>query len=318
MMKNSKGFVIMLVTLVLFLILIGMALEMRMARSTVDNERTKTADVKKVLYSFDDIQEDVGNITGLRIVRNGTNLTIYDRLPAEYNVSTSLGAYEEFVEDYYNSPELEITFLDEGGNQMNLSDLPSELLIMPVNISYEYPNYGKKELRIECNNPPCTNSEIGRIDLAYVWSNASFNYDPVPGNESKYNWAPNALGPPCSGPTCINFSLSIRDNMSRTYSCPGPICSYTQFDTTGKSTLKIEGNPCWLTVQIGDSSGDIFVQVRAHQPGNENAPCEGTTIDTQTSFNFTNYNYVLDFPARLRVRDINYNISKEDSIRGLG
>ena len=315
--KNAKGFMMTLITLALFMLLIGLVLSMQTSRSAVDNERTKLAATKKVLYTFDDIEEDVANISGVQIVRNGTNLTIFDRLPTVYNVTDTLGAYESFIRSEYDSPEMEVSFMDEGGNLINLSELQPEIIIMPTNLSYSYPNYGKRELKVECNSPPCNNTEILQLNLVYNWTNASFDYAPESGNESKYNWAPDALGPPCSGSTCINFTLVITDNMSQTYSCPGPICNYTQFDTTGKSKLDIHGNPCWLAVQLGDSSGDIFVQLRAHQPGNDDA-CDGTILATQTSFNFSVYNYVLNFPARLKVRDTNYNISKEDSIRGFG
>ena len=307
-MNSKKGFILALLTFVLFTILLALAINLRVDREKVSSWTQDMIVTRKLLYTTDDIAEDVRYALGVRIQRSGSELTIYDHLPANFSLNDSLYGYDKFVRTMYLTPEMRVQFYDEAGNEVSLNQINPEIIIYPYNLSYGYEDYGKRQLSVDCPDE-CTNSLLKEVNLVFNLTDSNFTWDPVPGNESYYQWAPNFLyNNTCGWDTCINFSLIVRDSLGRNYTCPGPICGYNQFRTDKKSALSIQMVPCWMEIIFGNTDSNVFL-VRLHEPGNPDKECEAD-VDLKTALDFPSSEYYLNLPGYVRVTDINYNTSR--------
>jgi|GEM_PF-3090142 len=305
---NKKGFIFALLTLLLFTTLLALAINLRVDRGKVSSWAQDMIVTRKLLYTTDDIAEDVQFGLGTRVQRSGDTLIIYDHLPANFSLNTSLYGYDRFVKTMYLTPEMRVQFYDEAGNEISLNQMNPTIIIYPYNITYGYEDYGKRELSVNCQEE-CKNNLLNAVGLNFNLTDSNFTWNPVPGNESHYQWSPNFLyNGTCSWDTCINFSLVVRDSLGRSYTCPGPICNYNQFRTDKKSALSIQMTPCWLEVIFGNSEDNIFL-VRLHEPGNPDKECE-SDVNLETALDFPSSEYYLNLPGYVRVTDINYNASR--------
>jgi len=314
-MRTKRGFVLALLTLVLFMSLLALVVNLRTERGKVSSWTQDMMDTRKLLYTTDDVAEDVRYTFGFRVERTGDQLRIYDRLPANYSVSQALKGYNDFVKTKYITPDMQADFLDDGGNVMDLDEIAPVIIVYPYNITYQYPNYGKRELSVDCGSGDCNNSLLNRLDLEFNLTDTDFTDAPVPGNESSFNWAPvNLYNGDCTGDSCINFSLVIRDRLGQVFTCPGPICNYTQFGLGSKSKLTIHAAPCWFSLRLADQDSNIFL-VRMHEPGNENQNCS-SNVTVITGMTFPSADFYLNLPGFIRVKDVNYNFTRTLNLPG--
>ncbi|MBI4399215.1 hypothetical protein HY570_00560 [Candidatus Micrarchaeota archaeon] len=326
-LKYKKGFIFTIVTLLLFLILLTLAISIK-SSSLEQSEATKQlSTARKVILAWQDITEDFTTAFGIRIQRNGTQLTIYDTLPASGGGLEYLRRYFNFSRDFYSTGEIDITFLDSNNNTINISSISSDIVILPFGITYTYPDAGHREREILCPEENC--SAVSYMNYQYNYTNATFDCNPLNCTCHKvsmggcgtgtpdYNWAPNQLILLClpGDNSCINFSLTMTDSLNRSYQCPGLYCPYTAFTRDKKSTLSVQMTPCWFELQIGGNDGDnqVLEEVRLHEPGSPNTLCS-TITNTSVTFTFNTTNYTINIPARFRTRDINFNIMKQDDI----
>ena len=308
-----RGFILTLLSLVLFLMLVQAAVQVRTERLKSSGwAQTMMAD-RKILYASDDIAEDVKFAYGVRVVRSGSMLTFYDTLPANYSVDRSLRGYNDFVQDIYRTPDLGFQFYDDTGNLISLDQMPFELVVYPYNLTYHYLDFGKRVLEIYCApSGPCEGTDINWVGFGYEFQNANFTWIPEPGNESYYNWAPNFLGD-CEGdPNCINFTFTITDSQGYVFKCPSEMCNYTQFTSGEKSTLDVHMTPCWFEIRLGD---DNIATLRLHEPNNPNVLCNAV-VDATTTINFSSSEYYLNLPGSVRVTDVNYNFTRIFALPG--
>jgi len=106
----KRGFLLTLTVLAFFALLLSVSSVARSARS---GEGAEEQDARKIRFVFEDVREDFASNIGLTIVQENDTLTFYDHLPASFNVPNMLRAYDAFIQAYYRTPELNITFLDE-------------------------------------------------------------------------------------------------------------------------------------------------------------------------------------------------------------
>jgi hypothetical protein len=288
-----RGFILTAITTILFMLLIDTTLQYSKSSSAYSKRVSDMLVSEKVIYTFDDVVEDVTNITGLRIERDEENITFFDHLPNQTPVMNNLKLYSDFINQYYKTKELEISWLDSFGNPVDLSDLESQIVILPFNFQYTYEDWGKRTLEITCPDANC--SELERVELTYKFANVTFDSDPTNcttfsrnkdcnpdyygpgcspaactpsppgwGTGSDFDWTPSNLAcDPASDPLCIYFSLNITDNISRSHACPGPFCcpdgssaggcGLFTFVADKKSTMTIHSNPCWFSLTLGGS-----------------------------------------------------------------
>ncbi|MFA5381775.1 MAG: hypothetical protein WC356_01320 [Candidatus Micrarchaeia archaeon] len=313
----KKGFLFSLSISLLFLILISFSSYIQKESLNDISVLNNMVAGKKVLYVFEDISEEITlESFDLEIIQNETNLTIKDKLPAEFDILGNLEESAEFIEENYNTSDIEILFLNTQGDEFSFGDLDPWITVEPWNIKYEYEDWGKRVLILSCPTQNC--SKITKYILNITTNNV-FDYAPIPQNKNDYKWAPDHLRNSCSGQTnCMEFELYITDGIGQVYSCPGPVCNDGAYDLTKTSSLRIKSSPCWIYIQLGGTAWDRdnyrVYEIRSHAPNNPNLECE-IDFDLENKIEFESYDYTINLPLRLKVKEVNYNISKEGDIQ---
>ncbi|MEW5955458.1 MAG: hypothetical protein AB1626_02890 [Candidatus Micrarchaeota archaeon] len=286
----KKAFVFTITSLLLFTIVFTLALLV----AQDDWRRPLRANMvwKRISYVWDDVNEGIGEVLHLKIIKNEENITVIDVLPPPLDAETALEEYDDFVYEVYKVPGLDINF-----SVASLATMGSNLLIYAYNystpITYEYGDWGKRVLRIVCGecedgeedcDEECEHGEghcdeetancdaIQAVEFSHKVS-VPFRYDPGdPDNQNKYTWNP---APPSCTPGslhCLVFKLTVTDSLGRVYRCPwdgpGVTCPYFTYDWTSNQAgdLKIdliEPQSCWYDLVLSKDAGDqVVVTVR--------------------------------------------------------
>ncbi|MFH1056276.1 MAG: hypothetical protein V1717_00545 [Candidatus Micrarchaeota archaeon] len=299
---------------------------------------------KKAVYTWDDVREDLLMLTGLHVVKEEENLTMYDNIPPHFPVAQSLQAYNNFIQDYYKEKNWEIRILDSGGTpitdfncfaKQNCEEDKVVFTIKPFNITYEYPDWSKNQLDIVCktsSSPPCSFNSVQRINLSFNLSSINFSCTPSIWDNctnADFDWGQRdkvfGSGACSGGEPCLlkPYNLSIIDSQNKVYSCPGVYndgnpanekqanCPETVWNWPDSSTatLTIRSSPCWVKLEFGD--GGHFL-IRGTQP-NSDSDCS-FALDSVVNLQFNTTDYVVDVPSLLRVRDLGWNESKTQKI----
>jgi len=207
-----RGFILTLLTLVLFMILVQMAVQLRTERSRVSSWTQSMMVDRKMLYTTDDIAEEAKYIYGVRLERTGTRLAFYDTMPANYSIDRSLRGYRDFLLQKYLTADMSLQFYDRNRTAIDLTALDPSLITYPYNLTYRYGNNNKTVLSVYCApSGPCRGADIESAELNYRFGSANFTWMPVAGNISHYNWNPRSLGNCTGDPKCINFTLKLTD-----------------------------------------------------------------------------------------------------------
>ncbi len=313
----KKGFLFSLSISILFLILISFSFYIQKSSFNEIEISNEMLSSKKVLYVFDDISEEIDlGVFGINMSKNMTNLTIEDYLPAKFDILQTLKDSVEFIEEKYKTPDVDILFLNEEGDEFEINELDPWISIEPWNIKYQYEDWGKREVIFACPEQNC--SKIKRYTLE-IFTNNTFDYLPIPQNKKKYKWAPDHLRSNCVGQEdCVEFELYVYDKIGQVYSCPSPMCNDGAYDLTKRSSLSISSSPCWLSIQLGGDTHNGYYRVyeiRSHAPNNPNQECE-LDFNIINQIEFESSNYTINLPVILKVKEVNYNTSKTENIYG--
>jgi len=250
---------------------------------------------KKIVFTWDDVREDLLSLTGLTVVKEEENVTMYDQIPPSAPVVQSLQAYNTFIQDYYREKGLEIRILDSSGNPITDFDCFGKtdcdedrvvFTIKPFNITYEYPDWGKNQLEINCrrdDDPACSFDNVRRINLTFNFSTLNFSCNPQEFNnctDGSFNWvqykkvfgysACSKSEEPC---LLLPYNLTFIDAQNKIYACPGVYTDdpeYTEavncnelvwnwYDSSSATKLTIKSEPCWMRVEFG-SDGHFLIK----------------------------------------------------------
>ena len=312
-----KAFVFTMASLLLFTTIFALALLV----AQDDWRKPLRANMvwKRISYVWDDVDEGIGEILHLKIIKNGENITIVDVLPPPADPGTALGEYDDFIYEVYKVPGLNINF-----SVASLAEMNSSLLIYAYNystpITYEYDDWGKRVLRVVCDEESSNCDAIQAVEFSHTLS-TPFRYDPGdPANQDKYSWNP--APPSCvpGSPHCLVFKLVVTDSLGRQYVCPnngpGVTCPYYTYDWTSDQAghLKIdliEPQSCWydlilskdagdqvvVTVRLWDSNGNTCGQVFANTTFTMNSTLGETYYDTNLSVSDDSFEAIKDEQA---------------------
>ena len=290
----KRGFILTAIAVILFILLLDLAFQYSKTSSSYSKTVSDITVSEKIGYTFDDITDDITNITGLSIVQNGANLIFSDSFPGA-GITDKLGHYETFMRNYYLTPDMEVTFLNPAEQQINLEDLTSKITVLPFGMTYEYTDFAKRDLFIEI---PYTESNA----VQFVWFNITVTNANFTKNVSDIKWAPQPKSCTPGDLGCIKFYMGVNDSGGHEYVAP-----YNTFDITQKADLNIDfsNETCNLYLWVGHySSEDYILDLKI-------TDCQ---VKTEIGFSFNTTNFWLDFPTKMKVRDVNYNTSKEDEI----
>jgi len=296
-----RGVIFNLLAIALFSAILYAAFAMNASRLQVFARATDLLVAGKVEYVWDDVTEDATNSISTGIVQEDYNLTVYDTLPpicgqSICNLASLPLDYVYFVRNY-SQPDMEVRFLAPGANETEISNETTAIVIHPFEMEYYYPQYAHNEMFLYIPDavtvPP---SPLNWINLELNFSDYNFSGSPSWG---KY-WS-------CTPPAaeCVAVNVTLRDANGTRWSS-----SNYWFNTDKKSVLDIYFTGCTTNVNIGkQQAGDRKTIDVINSCGN---------AKTAMTMNFNTLNYWVDFLAKIRVRDVNYNASRAALTTDLG
>jgi len=291
----KKGFMLTALATILFMLLIDAAFQYSNSSSAYSKRISEMVVSEKVSYTFDDITDDITNITGLNIIQQESDLIFKDSFPGN-GITDRLAHYEDFMRNYYLTPDMQAVFLDPADNQISLNSLSSTITVQPFNMTYRYTDFAKTDLFIQI---PFSQSTA----VQFIWYNMSVTTGNFSQNVSDIKWTPDPKGCAQGDPGCIRFYMKVNDSAGNEYISPFNVFDATQ--RAGHLNLNFVNESCWMEMWLGESVGEQYLlNLRIHD-------CQ---VKTEIGFNFNTSNFWLEFPTKLRIRDVNYNTSKKDDI----
>ncbi len=252
--------------------------------------------VKKLSYTWDDVREDLKITLNTSVTQNGENLSIGDFLPAPKNVTRSLEGYRMFVEKYYRTADLGISYVDSSGGAIALETLGTPLRILPYGINYSYPDQSKQQLDIDI--PEENFSSLRQMNMTIHIPDRWFKEYPF--SDVCNIWAPLKT---CTAGTdnCLTFWVNVIDRNSTSYNNSAS-CSQFDVDKTSTLTLNLDNETSqnsWVRIRVGQLPGNL-VEI----------DLQNAAIATNLTFTLNSSTYLLNYAAGLAVRDESFNSSK--------
>jgi hypothetical protein len=293
----KRGFILTAIAAILFILLLDIAFQYSKTSSSYSKTVSDIIVSEKIGYTFDDISEDITNIIGLSIMQNGANLIFTDSFPGA-GITDRLGHYEDFMGQYYLTPDMEASFLNPVDQQISLNSLSSTITVEPFNMTYEYTDFAKTDLFIQIPY-----SQSAAID--FIWYNMSV----TTGNFtdfSKIKWTPKPKHCNQGDLGCIRVYIKVNDSINQEYISTA---DFDAFDVTsdpgGHLNIDFSNESCKMEIWLGHYGSEDYLM---------NLKVYGCQIKSEIGFTFNTTNFWLDFPTKLKVRDVNYNTSKKDAI----
>jgi len=201
-------------TIITFLIFLGMITYItvitnsNIQRSNLTGERISA---NRIYYTWKSVSDNMKYVLNVYTTKVNDTAEINDTIPATISIRDFLKLYQQFINQTYRDPTIDIRFEDSGGNEVDLSTLDPQTLfqIKPMNILYSYPDFGKNEVFIRAT--PNNFSFIKKVDIYIEMKNVYFDCDIyAPGDCNQ--WSPDTHVPSCTGiQYCINLNLTFKD-----------------------------------------------------------------------------------------------------------
>ncbi len=296
---------------------------------------------EKVVYTWEDIGEDLSSAAGINVTKVENLLEVMDEFPAPDNYSGTLANYASFVQQFYTSSDVSLGFYAANGQAITdfscfgkrtCSDNVVQFHILPFNITYQYPDLNKKQLDVVCYEqadggfPACDFSHVKALNISIRLTAMNFTcypsvYNNCTHSNIEWNSFDKVFG--CtSGDGCINYSLTIQDNNSRTYKCQGVYgsnsgntrrvnCDAGTFDwrENNEAVLSVKSSPCQIDLRFGN---DGRFRVQSSAPASENC---NVNLTMDTRFTFDTVDFWPDFSTELLIRDNFANYSAQAAAR---
>jgi len=204
-------------TIITFVIFLGILVYVNVITgSNMETSRlvTEKISAERIFYTWRAVDDHIEDVLNISVVKDNDTAIINDTLPAIQDVQNFLKLYQRFVNQTYRDPTIDIRFEDYNGNEIDLSAMDPQTLfiIEPMNIRYNYPDFGKNRLFV--NADPSNFSFIDSINLYIKMKNVFFDCKPPRPDSPKdcEQWTPDNTLPDCSGMKyCLNFDLTFED-----------------------------------------------------------------------------------------------------------
>jgi hypothetical protein len=296
----AKGF---LIAITVAMISIVMILYLQNFSASQNTELRSIAQVlvsEKVSQTWSDIRDDIYRATNLLVYQDNRTAVFQDSLPATFSLSDFLHLYSLFLFNYYKTPELDISFVSPGGQQMNLSDIPPTIMILPYNIEYYYPDWSKRELFI--NAPAANFSAITGVNMLVNLSNAYLDCRPVNPSSSQDCDSVSPYSECKAGTTNrLYLNLSFSDYLGHYFNLPENC-----FDIDKHSTENLN---------VKNGSGNYFIKVLIGPlPNVINVQLQNTYINSTTAIILNTTDFYINYLAQLQVSAAGYNTSRTDKV----
>ncbi|MBI1973502.1 hypothetical protein HYS54_01690 [Candidatus Micrarchaeota archaeon] len=289
-MRN--GFLFTLTTMLVFVGLLFMLNDVASYGQSLRSSATSSLSAYVITQAWRDVSSDITLVVGVNVSKDGTTADFMDSLPAATDLSTFIEGYGKFIESYYSKPSLQVVFLDSVDNQLSLSSISPLLSIIPFNIQYGYPDFGKNELQVL--------SPVGNLS-ALSGVSVDIHVTDEEMNESNFQWTPYQE---CQqNKPCLNVNVTVRGNSS-SWSSP-----QQQFDATRQSQI---------TIHFGNDSSNHWVKVLVGESGNSDpqnvldVKLNNVRAATDTKVLLNSPDFLINYLSKLRVSEPQLFTNKTD------
>lgn len=295
---HNRGY-LFAITTVFMLISIVLLLQSFAARQVaIKDDISLVLASNRMTYAWEDVGEDIIRITDLEVTVGDMNVTFNDTLPAPYDIGKFLEIYSNFLDNYYKSPDFDIKFISPSGTEMDLEDIESKILILPYNIEYGYPDFGKREMWVSA--PAVNSSIVTGVSMEYHLKNVYFNcdYTKTTGPNRCNKWSPIAE---CKGNTVhrLHLNLSFTDANNHYFMFPEHC-----FDVDSKSTANLD---------VSNTTSNYFIKIDVGPLDNLiKISLQNTEVDTLTTILLNTTEFYINYLTKLKTIDLNYNTSRVD------
>jgi len=261
-------------TIITFLIFLGMITYItvitnsNIQKSNLINERISA---NRIYYTWKSVSDNIKYILNVYVAKINDTLEINDTLPAnESGMIDFLKMYQQFINQTYRDPTIDIRFEDSAGKEVILNETtldPKTLFtIKPMNINYGYPDYGKNELFVKSS--PQNFSFIKNLDLFLSMKNVYFNcnYTVTTGPDRCNKWSPDNHVPSCTGVQyCLNLNLTFKDADGNVFNFPEKYFDIGSKKSEANLDVKNATAAFFIKIKVGSLTGDqevlhIFLQ----------------------------------------------------------
>ncbi|HLE07629.1 MAG TPA: hypothetical protein VI933_03315 [archaeon] len=272
-----------LYTLVTYLILVGLlAYTVSTANTFYEHEKivSEKISAEKVFHSWNSIAKNIAGLLNISAVKKDYTLTLTDTLPSDGGISSVLQNYESFLKTYYDDSIILYRFEDASGNIISLQNIDSKISIIPTNLNYSWPNFGKNSGKFE--------SDAG--GLKYVKRiNMTIFVSPEIRDLSTISWS--GYKACVQGTTdCLIFNLTVTDG-TKTW-----VSDRDNFDLKFQAQLKMDlgaaGSPNWARVTIGKIPSLI------------NLDMQNSNITQTSNIVFNTTDFFINYPSKLNVSNV--------------
>jgi hypothetical protein len=290
----AKGFAIAItVTMILVIMLLYMQ-NFSSAQNADLNRIAQLLASEKVIHTWSDVNDDFYKAANLRIERGYMNVTFFDSLPAGFNLGEFLHLYGIFIDSKYETPDVDITYLDEAGKPTDLRLLPAKITIKPYNIVYYYDDWSKHELFVKI---PEENYSIFNRTIIHLNFSESLECTCNDDQQTKCaKFDPNPKDCKSGTTYCINITLSISDASG--FKCTVLDGAY-DFDSQIKWNFHIGGEYLQIPMRM-----PIIIDMRL----------QNIHVNTSTTLILNTNDFYISYPAQLSVSAVNYNTSRIDNV----
>ncbi|VVB65727.1 Uncharacterised protein [Candidatus Gugararchaeum adminiculabundum] len=321
--KTQKGFIFALVAFILATLLLSFALVVADRQLDAEKQQALYLTADKISGIFSDVAEDAFTRDWRNVTKVNATLNVQEYLPIPDGQDYFMLKYGYFVENYYEPPDVAISFLDLNGTEISLDQMDYYLDVFPFNMTLDYGRHDHHhdgtETYLSCygyyldkhghaktvSAYGCANYLTGaRMDIII---NTTFRDNATLASAASCgghdDWVDGYSGCDAQTTVCLQMNVTITDVNGSVYTSP---CH--QWDLEGDAKIKIDtryydsqnnGRDDNMEIDIGHDQ--IFNIDMHHDDPN------GANINLVLNFN--TQDFWVRGAGQLRVRDLNYNNS---------
>ena len=285
-----RGILYTLMTYLILSVLLAYAASTASAFSEKEKLISEKISAERIFHAWNSVGKNLAGLLNISAGKTDYTFKLTDTLPSSGDTISILQNYETFLQNYFSDGIISYRFEDSGGNKISLQNMDSKISILPWNINYSWPDFGKNSGVLESNSN-------GLKFLKVV--NMTMFVNPVIRDLNSIAWSGYKA---CDQSTtdCLIFNLTITDG-AKTW-----VSNVDKFDLKFQAQLKVDlgpaGGPNWARATVGKIPTLI------------NLDMQNSNITQTSSMVFNTTDFFINYPSKLNVSAV--GIKKVDWLNG--
>lgn len=294
-----KGVFFTMITFVIFISILtymNVVTESNIERSAITAERISA---ERIYYTWKAVDDHIEDILNISFFKNNDTAKINDTLPATQDIEDFLKLYQQFINQSYEDPTIDIRFENYDGDEIDLSTMDPQTLfvIEPMKINYSYPDFGKNRLFIKTD--PSNFSFIDSIKLYIKMKNVYFDCSPPMPDSPKEceKWSPDNTLIDCSGVSyCLNFDLTFEDANTTVTKIFNFVANYFDVGSPKKSVvnLPVRNETASFTIKVEVGPLPTVIDIDLHN----------VLVDTSIEMDLNTTDFYINLASILNVSTV--------------